>query len=242
MKNFISEYFKISIWSPQLDIFRVDESYDIRQVIINKKDKYDLKELSANDFPAFFFKIKKLCGCQYFANSVISAFGITFLIVFIVFIGIFTDSYQCYLSVFAAIWTMFGLSIFFILAYPFFFFGPMIAFNSYNKKYLSKLKSIFVQMQNAGYIEKDITKYPESLQMAFWEYRGYDWHRDLNHYLHHWKSWYGVASLKYFFWAYDNLQFPIDEKSKWNSWFNRFVSRGEMATRFIYLNSPHHDK
>ena len=39
--------------------------------------------------------------------------------------------------------------------------------HSYNKKYLPSLKALFQKMQTLGYIEKDITKYPDSLQMAF---------------------------------------------------------------------------
>lgn len=239
MKKFIKEYFQTSIWSPQLDLFRVDESYDVRHVITNKKDKYNLEAITTNDFPTFFFKIKKLCGLQFFGKSVILGLGISFFIIFIVFISIFSNNYQSYLSVIGVIWSMFGLGIFFLfIAYPLFAFSPLIIFHSYNKKYLPILKSIFKRMQTQGYIEKDLAKYPESLQMAFWEYKWYDWHRNLNHYLHHWQSWYGLVALKYFFWAYNNLKFPIDEASKWNSWFNQFVSRYYMTQRYIDLNSP----
>ena len=39
--------------------------------------------------------------------------------------------------------------------------------HSFNKKELATLKALFVKMQTEGYIEKDINKYPDSLQMAF---------------------------------------------------------------------------
>ena len=38
----------------------------------------------------------------------------------------------------------------------------------YNKTYLKKYLTVFKQMQTAGYVEPDLSKYPETLQMAFY--------------------------------------------------------------------------
>lgn len=92
-----------------------------------------------------------------------------------------------------------GNSIFYSFSFDFVFLISLLVFHYYNKKYLAPLKSLFSKMQTEGYIESDLVKYPESLQMAFWEHHWFDWHKDLNHCLHHWVWWYGFLALKHFF-------------------------------------------
>lgn len=224
----------VSIYDPTLDIFRVDESYDVRQVIVNKKEKYDVSSANPNDFLTFFFKIKKLSPLIFYDKVVVFWFGISILIGFVIILGCCAHPYQLYLESLALIWVFFALTVFFFVLYLVLYFLPFATFHSYNKKYLQSLKKLFKKMQDEGYIEKDLSKYPESLQMAFWEYHWYDWHRDLNHIICHW-SWYdGFLALKYFFWVYDNLNFPIDENAKWICWFDHCVGCYYMADRTIH--------
>ena len=215
-------FVRIAIRSPVLDVFQIDESIDIRPLIVNKKDKFDVSSANPNQFPDLFNKFRHLCACRFY-SSIVLGFAISFLIMFIVFASTFTHSYAMYLTQKGAIWTFLALAIFFSLLWPPLYFLPIIVGRSYNKKYLASLKSLFTTMQNQGYIEKDLTKYPDSLQMAFWQSSWFKWHQDLNHYLLHYRSWYGFLALKYFLWAYNNLKFPIDEISKWDCWFNKFV-------------------
>ena len=215
-------FVRISIRSPSLDIFRMDESIDIRKLIINKQEKFNVSSANPSEFPTLFNKFRHVCACQWWANTIVLAIGITFFVLFIAFISIFTGT--TYWTEIGAIWTFCALFIFFlVLLYPSLIFLADFVGHFYNKKYLASLKSLFLKMQHEGYLEKDIHKYPDSLQMAFWDGSWYTWHQDPDHYLLHWKLWYGFLALKYFFWAYDNLKFPIDETIKWNSWFNRFV-------------------
>ena len=222
MENKQDPMVRIPIRSPVLDIFRIDESYDIRKVIVNKQKKYDVSFTNPNDFPKLFHKFQLICNCQTFANMLVLGVGITFLIMFIIFISEFID-YWLYPSQMQAIWWCLAVAVFCFIIYLVLVFLPLMVGHSFNKKELPTLKALFVKMQTEGYIEKDINKYPDSLQMAFWPYHWYQWHQNVDHYLVHWRNWYGFLSLKYFFWAYDNLKFPIDETKPWNTWFNRFV-------------------
>ena len=215
-------FIKIPIRSPDLDVFRIGESYDIRKFIINKQKKYDVSSINPTDFPTLFKKFQSICNCKLFANTLVLSCVITFWVCFIAFICDSVD-YWLYPSQMQLIWWFLALAIFSLVVYCILLFVPSIAGHYYNKKELPALKTLFLEMQTTGYIEKDLNQYPDSLQMAFWQYHWYNWHQDVDHYLEHWKSWYGFLSLKYFFWAYDNLKFPIDETSTWNCWFNRFV-------------------
>lgn len=228
-------FIKKSIWSPSLDIFRVDESYDLRKVIINKQTKFDVSMTSPQTFPNFFYQFKRNCETQYWANSIILGIGIALFTLFIISAGTLSNPYWIYLKFLGLIWGFFATGTFFLfLLYPCMIFVPYLIFRSYNKKYLPSLKKVFLTMQQEGYIEKDLSKYPESLQLAFWEHSLHAWNADFNHYLRHSKSWYGLLALKYFFFAYDNLKFPIDDNTKWINWFNQFVGNEYMAERVIY--------
>lgn len=222
MDNDQKPLLRISIRSPDLDVFRIDESYDIRKFIINKQKKFDVSNVNPSDFPKLFKKFQSICNCKIYANIVPLSLAITFWVCFIAFICDFVD-YWLYPSLMQLIWWFLALAIFFTIVYCILLFIPWMAGHYYNKKELPILKALFLEMQSHGYIEKNLNQYPDSLQMAFWQYHWYNWHQDLDHYLMHWKSYYGFLSLKYFFWAYDNLKFPIDENLPWNCWFNRFV-------------------
>ena len=103
MENKQDPMVRIPIRSPVLDIFRIDESYDIRKVIVNKQKKYDVSSTNPNDFPKLFHKFQLICNCQTFANVLVLGVGITFLIMFIIFISEFID-YWLYPSQMQAIW------------------------------------------------------------------------------------------------------------------------------------------
>ena len=232
---------RVLIHDPELDIFRVDESYDIRQLITNKKDKFDVSSSNPNDFIQLFNKIRKLSPIIFYDQMLVFWFGIGSIFGFIVTLGCCAQTTQMYLSNLGLVWGIFMIpcSLLFII-FPILYIIPVSIFCSYNHKYLKQLRALFQTMQNEGYIEKDLSKYPESLQMAFWPYHWYDWHADLNHYIRHWSWFYGFLALKYFFWAYDNLQFPIDEKQEWSSWFNQFTGCYYMSEQVIY-KTFHHD-
>ena len=191
------------------EVFAVDKNYNILQLITNKQHKYDVNIASPSDFPVFCHKIKILSVINFYNKAIVLWFAVGFWISFLITIGLFANSYQAYLSALGIIWGL-GAVTFFLtfIIIPVLFLIPFLSFHSFNKKYLSTLKSLFKKMQAEGYIEKDLNKYPESLQMAFWEYHWYDWHQDLSHYLHHWVWWYGFLALKYFFYEYDKLVFP----------------------------------
>lgn len=57
-------FVRISIRSPSLDIFRMDESIDIRKFIVNKKDKFDVSSANPSEFPTLFNKFRHVCACQ----------------------------------------------------------------------------------------------------------------------------------------------------------------------------------
>lgn len=149
-----------------------------------------------------FLSIKKISALAFYDWIFILWLGIASLIGFFFVLGLLSQTSQMYLLSIAVIWGYFTLPVFFICLYLIFYLIPFLTFRWYNKKYLNQLKSVFLKMQTKGYIEKDLAKYYESLQMAFWQYHWFDWHRDLNHYLRHWHSFYGFLALKYFFWAY----------------------------------------
>ena len=224
---------RIPIFNADLDIFRVDESYDVRQIIINKNVKYDVSSVIPNNFPDFFYKIKKISPLAFYDKILISWLAISSLIAFFFILGILSQTYEMYLLSINIIWGYFSLPVFFICLSLIFWLIPFINYHSFNKKYLSQLKNLFIKMQKGGYIDSDITKYPESLQMAFYEYHWFDWHRDLSHYLRHWVSYYGFLALKYFFWVYNNLEFPVDEGAKWVSWFSKFYGHYYMSEQII---------
>lgn len=222
------------IYDPPLDIFRFDESYDIRQVITNKKDKFDVRSANASNFPTYFMKAKKLSPIMFYAKVMVAWVSIASWFSFFLILGICAQTYQQYLFSINVIWGIFSLPLIFTILWILMYFIPFATFHSWNKKYLQNLKNLFIEMQQKGYIEKDLSKYPESLQMAFWQYHWYDWHKDLNHYIRHW-SWYdGFLALEYFFYAYSCQSFPLDENAKWISWFNQFASSYYMCDRIIY--------
>ena len=45
---------RIPIYGADLDIFRIDESCDIHQVIVNKNTKYDVSATNPNNFVQIF--------------------------------------------------------------------------------------------------------------------------------------------------------------------------------------------
>ena len=53
MDNNQKPVLRIAIRSPDLDVFRIDESYDIRKFIINKQKSMMLKVLIAQIFPTY---------------------------------------------------------------------------------------------------------------------------------------------------------------------------------------------
>lgn len=78
MDNDQKPLLRISIRSPDLDVFRIDESYDIRKFIINKQKKFDVKSANSIHFPKLFKKFQSICNCKIFANIVPLSLAITF--------------------------------------------------------------------------------------------------------------------------------------------------------------------
>ena len=157
-----------------------------------------------------------------------------FLISFFYYDWLFANDYQAYLLALETIWGIGGTWFFISFISAILFIISWFTYHSYNKKYLPALKSLFNKMQTEWYIEKDLTKYPESLQMAFWEYYWFDWSQDSNHYLHHWVCWYGFLALKYFFYEYDQLVFPINQSDKWSGLCSSFLKLNTYNNRVIY--------
>ena len=90
-------FVRIAIRSPILDVFRIDESIDIRPLIVNKKDKFVVSSANPDEFPDLFNKFRYLCACRFY-SSIRLGFAISFLILFIVFASTFTHSYAMYLT------------------------------------------------------------------------------------------------------------------------------------------------
>ena len=78
MDNDQKPLLRISIRSPDLDVFRIDESYDIRKFIINKQKKFDVSNVNPSDFPKLFKKFQSICNCKIYANIVPLSLAITF--------------------------------------------------------------------------------------------------------------------------------------------------------------------
>ena len=72
MNKKYNQSLRIPIFNADLDIFRVDESYDVRQIIINKNVKYDVSRVIPNNFPNFFYKIKKISPLAFYDKILIS--------------------------------------------------------------------------------------------------------------------------------------------------------------------------
>ena len=64
-------FVRIPIFSPSFDVFRIDESYDIRKVIVNKKEKFDVSSAHCSGFPKLFNKFRLISNCQYYASAVL---------------------------------------------------------------------------------------------------------------------------------------------------------------------------
>ena len=105
-------FIKKSIWSPSLDIFRVDESYDLRKVIINRQTKFDVSMTSSQTFPNFFYQFKRNCETQYWANSIILGIGIALFTLFIISAATLSDPYWIYLKFLGLIWGFLPLDFF----------------------------------------------------------------------------------------------------------------------------------
>ena len=84
-------FVRIPIRSPDLDVFRIDESYDIRKFIVNKQEKYDVSSINPSDFPKLFKKFQSICNCKMFANTLVISGVISFWVCFIAFISEFID-------------------------------------------------------------------------------------------------------------------------------------------------------
>ena len=76
-------------------------------------------------------------------------------------------------------------------------------------------------MQKEGAIEQNLDEYPLTLQMAFYSRK--EWKEKSNKHLRY-CSWFGILSLKKFFYDYDKQQFPINMHLPPNNWFINFCT------------------
>ena len=56
-----------------------------------------------------------------------------------------------------------------IILFPAFYLHSYFTYQKYNQTYLAKYIQVFKQMQQQGYIDKDLSKYPLTLRMAFYQ-------------------------------------------------------------------------
>ena len=73
------------------EIFGVDESYNIPNLITNKEKKYDVSSILPNDFPSFCHQIRIVSGFQFYNKAIILWLGIGLLLGFFITIGSFVN-------------------------------------------------------------------------------------------------------------------------------------------------------
>ena len=194
------------------------ETYDIRQYITNKQTKFNLSSAQPQHFPSWFLNFKYLRGEQFigwalFAGAIVGA------IYFITLISLacthLTSQWHIYL--WRSCWFFFALVIVLLIMFVALYLHSYFRYQLYNKTYLKKYLTVFKQMQTAGYVEPDLSKYPETLQMAF--YSRSEWKQKKNQVLKHYCQWFGILSLEKFFYDYDKQQFPINMNLPFNNWF-----------------------
>ena len=147
--------------------------------------------------------------------------GLAALIMFIVIVTLSFSEPNAFPAWSTAAW--FFLAFFILLTliiFPSLYLSSFCKYRTYNKIYLKKYTLIFMQMQNEGYIEKDLSKYPDTLQMAFYSRR--QWEQNPNKKLKYYCSWFGLLSLYKFFYDYSKQQFPINMKLPFDDWFVGF--------------------
>ena len=197
------------------------ETYDIRQYITNKQTKFDLSKTQATRFPSWFLNFKYLRGEQMigwalFAGSLVS-------LIFLFFsLGM---SYDPLSSLYHAFWNaggiMLALTILLgVILFPTLYLHSYFTYQKYNQTYLAKYIQVFKQMQQQGYIDKDLSKYPLTLQMAF--YQRNKWRKLKQKQLKYYCSWFGLLSLEKFFYDYNKQQFPINMNLPFDDWFVYF--------------------
>lgn len=195
------------------------ETYDIRQYITNKEVKIKLNKIEPENFPNWFMNYKNLRGLQIMGWAFFAG-GMTSLIMFIVLIALAYSTQNSYFSIdlWKACWIFFAFFIFLaIILFPSLYLSSFLKYRSYNKMFLKKYTTIFKQMQQEGYIEKDLIKYPNTLQMAFFSRK--QWKEKQNKQLKYYCSWFGLLSLEKFFYDYNRQQFPINMNFPFDNWF-----------------------
>ena len=106
----------------------------------------------------------QIMGWAFFGSS---------LVFFIFFFYIFGMSFNPNSSFYHLLWQGGGIFlaltiILGVIAFPSLYLHSFFKYRLYNKIYLKKFTTIFKQMQTDGYIEQDLSKYPDTVQMAFY--------------------------------------------------------------------------
>ena len=201
--------------------FCESETYDIRQYITNKQVKFDLSKINPQHFPNWFMNFKYLRGYQIMGWAFFGA-SLLFLIYLFFCLGMSFNPHSCFYHSFWKSGGFFlGLIIILgVIAFPSLYLHSFFQYRLFNKMYLKKFIAIFKQMQTEGYIEQDLSIYPDSLQMAFYSKK--EWKQKSNKKLKHYCSWFGILSLAKFFYDYDKQSFPININLPFDNWFADF--------------------
>lgn len=201
--------------------FCENESYDIRKYIKNNQTKFDVTVTYPSQFPSWFLQFKYLRGYQLMGWAFLTG-GLISLLFFITLISLAYTHLQSswYIYLWRSCWFFFALFIVLLILFLAFYLYSFVRYNLYNKTYLNKYLTIFKQMQKLGAIEQNLNQYPLTLQMAFYSRK--EWKKANKHLRY--CSWFGILSLKKFFYDYDKQQFPININLPFNNWFAHFCA------------------
>ena len=200
------------------------ETYDIRQYITNQNNKYELDEKQATSFPFYWNKTKKERGLQIVGWGFIltGIIGMIFFIAGMVYSK--TSPSHNDINVPVAWFGFAMMAISWLVLFPLFYFWQKHKYIETSKHLLSNLRKTFQNMQTKGYIKKELSSYPQTLQMAFSS--RIQWRKNQDHSIRY-CCWYGYLSLLKFFYDYNQQNFPINNQIPFKNWFIKYINSNE---------------